>query len=114
MGGAVRDALLGLPPKDFDIEVYGISYERLAGFLSAYGRVDLVGKSFGVVKVLGLISRFPGGKAKPARTIAIFRPPSMNPSLPAKPPAAATSPSTRSPMIRCAARCWIFSAAGKI
>ena len=51
VGGAVRDALLGLEPKDFDVEVYGISYDRLADFLSRYGRVDLVGKSFGVVKL---------------------------------------------------------------
>jgi tRNA nucleotidyltransferase (CCA-adding enzyme) len=49
-GGAVRDALLGLHPKDIDIEVYGISYDALAEFLKAHGRVDLVGKSFGVVK----------------------------------------------------------------
>lgn len=50
VGGAVRDALLHLPVKDFDIEVYGISYDRLAGLLANYGRVDLVGRSFGVVK----------------------------------------------------------------
>jgi tRNA nucleotidyltransferase (CCA-adding enzyme) len=51
VGGAVRDALLGLHPKDLDIEVYGISYDSLAAFLGRYGRVDLVGKSFGVVKL---------------------------------------------------------------
>jgi len=50
VGGSVRDALLGLAPKDFDIEVYGMSYDHLADFLSRRGRVDLVGKSFGVVK----------------------------------------------------------------
>lgn len=50
VGGAVRDALLDLPVKDFDFEVYGVSYERLADFLSTRGRVDLVGRSFGVVK----------------------------------------------------------------
>jgi tRNA nucleotidyltransferase (CCA-adding enzyme) len=50
VGGAVRDALLELPVKDFDIEVYGISYDRLAEFLACYGRVDVVGRSFGVVK----------------------------------------------------------------
>ena len=50
VGGSVRDALLGLPPKDFDLEVYGISYDHLAEFLASRGRVDLVGKSFGVVK----------------------------------------------------------------
>lgn len=53
VGGAVRDALLGLDPKDFDIEVYGISYDQLAATLERYGHVDLVGKSFGVVKFAG-------------------------------------------------------------
>jgi tRNA nucleotidyltransferase (CCA-adding enzyme) len=51
VGGAVRDALFGFAPKDFDIEVYGTAYDRLAGFLARYGRVDLVGKAFGVVKL---------------------------------------------------------------
>lgn len=51
VGGAVRDALLGLPPKDIDVEVYGMAYDRLAEFISRFGRVDLVGKSFGVVKL---------------------------------------------------------------
>src|SRR5580704_5218914 len=50
VGGAVRDALVGHQPKDFDIEVYGIAYDQLADLLSRQGRVDLVGKSFGVVK----------------------------------------------------------------
>jgi tRNA nucleotidyltransferase (CCA-adding enzyme) len=50
VGGAVRDALLKENPKDFDVEVYGMSYEQIARFLSAHGRVDLVGRSFGVVK----------------------------------------------------------------
>jgi tRNA nucleotidyltransferase (CCA-adding enzyme) len=51
VGGAVRDALLGLVPKDFDVEVYGVPYDRLAGLLAHHGHVDLVGKSFGVVKL---------------------------------------------------------------
>src|ERR1700733_7288574 len=51
VGGAVRDALLGGEPKDFDIEVYGVAYDQLAAILARYGRVDLVGKSFGVVKL---------------------------------------------------------------
>jgi len=50
VGGSVRDALLGLAPKDIDIEVYSISYDQLAAFLATRGRVDQVGKSFGVVK----------------------------------------------------------------
>jgi tRNA nucleotidyltransferase (CCA-adding enzyme) len=49
-GGAVRDALLGVPPADFDVEVYAMTYEQIADFLGSRGRVDLVGKSFGVVK----------------------------------------------------------------
>lgn len=51
VGGAVRDTLLGGEPKDFDIEVYRIAYDHLAGILARHGRVDLVGKSFGVVKL---------------------------------------------------------------
>ncbi len=52
VGGAVRDALLGLPPgRDFDIEVFGVNYEQLARALSRWGRTDLVGRSFGVVKL---------------------------------------------------------------
>src|SRR5438045_9355299 len=50
VGGAVRDALLGHDAKDIDIEVYGVSYDRLAEILSTHGRVDLVGISFGVIK----------------------------------------------------------------
>jgi tRNA nucleotidyltransferase (CCA-adding enzyme) len=46
----VRDALLGIAHKDFDLEVYGVGYETLARELSRHGRVDLVGKSFGVIK----------------------------------------------------------------
>jgi len=50
VGGALRDALLCHDAKDVDIEVYGISYNRLAEILSSHGRVDLVGISFGVIK----------------------------------------------------------------
>src|SRR5258705_3719401 len=51
VGGCVRDALLGLPQKDFDIEVFGVSYDQLASALARRGRTDLVGKSFGGVKL---------------------------------------------------------------
>lgn len=50
VGGCVRDALLGIVHKDFDLEVYGVGYETLARALRKHGRVDLVGKSFGVIK----------------------------------------------------------------
>ena len=51
VGGCVRDALLGSPGKDFDVEVFGIGYEKLAQALSRWGKVDLVGQSFGVAKL---------------------------------------------------------------
>src|SRR5687768_8907210 len=51
VGGCVRDALLGLPQKDFDVEVFGASYEQLVAALSRWGKTDLVGRSFGVVKL---------------------------------------------------------------
>lgn len=51
VGGCVRDALLGIPHKDFDIEVFGVSYEHLAQALARWGKTDLVGRSFGVVKL---------------------------------------------------------------
>ena len=53
VGGCVRDALLGKPAKDFDIEVYGISPDALQRILARSFRLDLVGASFGVVKLHG-------------------------------------------------------------
>ena len=51
VGGAVRDHFLKLPHKDYDIEVYGLqSIEELEKLLSTYGSVNLVGKSFGILK----------------------------------------------------------------
>lgn len=51
VGGCVRDALLGHPLKDVDVEVFGVGYEALATALRPHGRVDLVGRAFGVAKV---------------------------------------------------------------
>ena len=52
MGGAVRDAVLGIPNKDVDIECYGVSYDKLESVLKSIpgSFVDSVGKSFGVIK----------------------------------------------------------------
>jgi tRNA nucleotidyltransferase (CCA-adding enzyme) len=47
----VRDWLLGLEAKDFDVEVYGMDYEQLGRALSPFGPTDLVGRSFGVIKL---------------------------------------------------------------
>lgn len=51
VGGCVRDWLLGLHPKDFDVEVYGISWEQLETLLQRHGPVQMVGRSFGVMKL---------------------------------------------------------------
>lgn len=51
VGGCVRDALLGQPSKDFDVEVFGVDYDLLAKALRRWGRTDLVGRSFGVIKL---------------------------------------------------------------
>jgi tRNA nucleotidyltransferase (CCA-adding enzyme) len=54
VGGAVRDALLGRPTKDFDVEVYGLGAERLRLVAAGLGSVDEVGAAFSVFKVGGL------------------------------------------------------------
>jgi tRNA nucleotidyltransferase (CCA-adding enzyme) len=54
VGGAVRDALLGRPAKDLDVEVFGLPLPHLKEVLARAGRVDAVGESFTVFKVSGL------------------------------------------------------------
>jgi tRNA nucleotidyltransferase (CCA-adding enzyme) len=51
VGGCVRDWLLDLEPKDFDIEVAGVDFETLRRALTPFGATDVIGRSFGVVKV---------------------------------------------------------------
>lgn len=50
VGGVVRDLILGIPVKDIDIEVHKISVEDLQKILKNFGYVNLIGKSFGVLK----------------------------------------------------------------
>jgi tRNA nucleotidyltransferase (CCA-adding enzyme) len=54
VGGAVRDRYISpiLPDKDKDYLVTGIPMEDLCSLLGEFGKVDLVGKSFGVIKFL--------------------------------------------------------------
>ncbi|HEX8834422.1 MAG TPA: hypothetical protein VF719_09490 [Abditibacteriaceae bacterium] len=51
VGGYVRDALLGLSPKDADLEVYQIEPSDLRQLLGRFGRVNCVGESFRVYKL---------------------------------------------------------------
>jgi tRNA nucleotidyltransferase (CCA-adding enzyme) len=52
IGGWVRDRLRGAGSKDLDLEVFGIPQDRLPGLLARYGRVEAVGQSFPVYKVI--------------------------------------------------------------
>jgi tRNA nucleotidyltransferase (CCA-adding enzyme) len=54
VGGVVRDALLGIPSKDYDLEVYGLAFDALEGALGRVGRVMKVGRAFGVLRVAGI------------------------------------------------------------
>ncbi len=56
VGGGVRDWLLGLEPKDFDVEVAGSDFETLHRALVPFGSTDVVGRSFGVIKVRSRVS----------------------------------------------------------
>lgn len=52
VGGFIRDSLLFIESKDIDIEVYGVvSFEILQDILQVFGKINLVGKSFGVCKL---------------------------------------------------------------
>ena len=51
VGGCVRDALEGISPTDFDVEVFGLELDEIAAILSKVGKTDLVGRSFAVVKL---------------------------------------------------------------
>ncbi len=51
VGGCVRDKLMGVDPKDFDLEVYGIEPSKLREILDRFGRVDAVGEIFTVYKI---------------------------------------------------------------
>jgi len=52
VGGCVRDEYLKIAPKDLDIEVFNLKQDKLISILkSLASRIDLVGKSFGVIKI---------------------------------------------------------------
>ena len=51
IGGCVRDKILNIPNKDIDIEVYDMPIDNLVDVLAQFGSVNVVGKSFGVIKL---------------------------------------------------------------
>src|SRR3989344_4139734 len=69
VGGFARDAALSkfgdkLRPKDIDLEVYGIEPEKLKEILEEFGKIDLVGAQFGVIKIKGLDISIPRRDSK--------------------------------------------------
>jgi len=58
VGGWVRDRIRSRPSKDMDIEVFGVAQDRLPTLLAPLGRVEPVGQSFPVYKLIP-----PGGIA---------------------------------------------------
>jgi len=53
VGGCVRDKLLGIEPKDYDIEVYGLTPEKLKSIIRDHYILDEIGASFQVLKIKG-------------------------------------------------------------
>jgi tRNA nucleotidyltransferase (CCA-adding enzyme) len=51
VGGCVRDELMGVQPKDWDLEIYGVAPERLREILDHFGPVNVVGEAFTVYKL---------------------------------------------------------------
>ncbi len=51
VGGCVRDELMNVEPKDWDVEVYGIEPQKLREVLEGFGKVDAVGEAFTVYKI---------------------------------------------------------------
>lgn len=58
VGGYVRDRLLGIDSKDYDVEVYGLTPDALSTVLASYGEIVEVGRAFGVLRVKGIDADF--------------------------------------------------------
>lgn len=53
VGGCVRDSILGIAPKDIDIEVFRCAPQALETRLTQQFKIDCIGKSFGVYHIAG-------------------------------------------------------------
>ena len=51
VGGCVRDELMGVEPKDWDLEIYGIEPQKFREILAKFGEVNAVGEAFTVYKI---------------------------------------------------------------
>jgi tRNA nucleotidyltransferase (CCA-adding enzyme) len=68
VGGCVRDELMGVPAKDWDLEVYGVEPELLRKIVADLGEVNAVGEVFAVYKIgIDLDVSLPRRERKTAR-----------------------------------------------
>lgn len=68
VGGCVRDEVMGVEPKDWDIEVYCVEPEKLREIIAQFGEVNVVGEAFAVYKLAGEIDvSIPRRERKTAR-----------------------------------------------
>jgi len=51
IGGGVIDSIQNRQIKDWDVEVYNLSYPELEAILAGFGSPNLVGKAFGIIKI---------------------------------------------------------------
>ncbi|MEO6656312.1 MAG: HDIG domain-containing metalloprotein [Pyrinomonadaceae bacterium] len=51
VGGCVRDEIMGIVHKDWDVEVYGVDPTKLRVMLDSIGEVNVVGEAFAVYKI---------------------------------------------------------------
>ena len=58
VGGYVRDRLLGVASKDYDVEIFGLSPDAVADLLSDVGELIQVGRAFGVFRIKGIDADF--------------------------------------------------------
>ena len=51
VGGCVRDEIMGVGHKDWDVEIYGVEPVKLRSILDAIGEINVVGEAFAVYKI---------------------------------------------------------------
>lgn len=51
VGGSVRDMILGVTSKDFDLEIYRMPAEKVEEIAKKFGIVSEVGRAFGILKI---------------------------------------------------------------
>ena len=69
VGGYVRDRLLGVKSKDYDLEIFGLAPDQVSELLGRFGEIVDVGRAFGVLRVKGIDADFslPRRDSKSAR-----------------------------------------------